>query len=166
LDKSLIDLVVDRVVEEYFDEAKYYHDQLGLTKNEWESWKNGKAALPDFAQQQLIFLFSDYEWMLVQKVLRITRMAPEKENQAVSEYRLLRAKIAKKWLNADLATIKLVEKVDNEQDLEKQIQVKVEINYDVWGYSDVITFTFPAVDRPRITGSKRELIQLMTDNYE
>ncbi|MDR1473979.1 MAG: hypothetical protein LBI41_05490 [Lactobacillales bacterium] len=166
MESALIDLVVNRVIEEYVDEAEFYQNQLGLPKEEWDAWKKNQFVLPEFANQQLIFLFSDYEWMLVQKVIRLTKMIPEKEQQAVLEYRKMSAAIAKKWINSDLANIEIVEKMYNKKELEKYIQVKVVMDYNVWGYSDIISFTFPAVDRTRVASSKRELIQLMTDTYE
>jgi len=166
LEQALIDLVVNRVIEEYFDEVEFFQRQLNLKKEEWEEWKLGKRTISEFANQQIIFLFSDYEWMLVQKVIRLTKMIPEKEHQAVLEYRKMSAAVAKKWLNFDLATIQIVEKVYNKRELEKQIQVKVIMDYGVWGYSDILSFTFPAVARNKVTSSKRELIQLMTDTYE
>jgi hypothetical protein len=166
VEAALIDLVVNRVIEEYVDESKFYKNQLNLTKEEWEAWKNNEFVLSEFANQQLIFLFSDYEWMLVQRVIRLTKMIPEKEQQAVLEYRKMSAAIAKKWINSDLANIEIVEKMYNKKDLEKYIQVKVVMDYNVWSYSDILSFTFPAIDRMRVTSSKQELIQLMTDTYE
>ncbi|MDR1521352.1 MAG: hypothetical protein LBS28_00585 [Streptococcaceae bacterium] len=166
MEAALIDLVVNRVIEEYVDESKFYKNQLNLTKEEWEAWKNNEFVLSEFANQQLIFLFSDYEWMLVQRVIRLTKMIPEKEQQAVLEYRKMSAAIAKKWINSDLANIEIVEKMYNKKDLEKYIQVKVVMDYNVWSYSDILSFTFPAIDRMRVTSSKQELIQLMTDTYE
>jgi hypothetical protein len=59
VETALIDLVVNRVIEEYVDEAKFYKNQLNLTKEEWEAWKNNQFVLPEFANKQLIFLFSD-----------------------------------------------------------------------------------------------------------
>jgi hypothetical protein len=166
MEHALIDLVVNRVIEEYIDEVEFYKHQLRLTKEEWESWKKGDFLLPEFANQQLMFLFSDYEWMLVQKVLHLTRTIPENEQVAVYEYKKMSATVAKKWLSSDLAMIEIVEKVYNVKELSKKIQVKVIMDYNVWGYSDILSFIFPAVDRTRVASSKRELIQLMTDTYE
>ena len=42
-------------------------------------WKDGEKNLPSEAMQKVKNLFTDYEWMLTQKILRQTIIFPENE---------------------------------------------------------------------------------------
>jgi hypothetical protein len=166
MEQSLVALVVSRVVERFQKEEEFYEKQLGLTVDEWTSWKRGDFSLPEIAIGQIAFLFTDYEWMLVNKVIAQSRMIPEKELSAVADYHRMAVVIAKKWLSTDIAQVELIEKVQTDDKQEKMIEVRVMVNFDAWGYEDILTFYFPAVDRNKVAGSKVELIQLMTEKYE
>ncbi|MDR0922002.1 MAG: hypothetical protein LBM95_06445 [Lactobacillales bacterium] len=165
MEQAFIDLVVYRVIEKFQMEEEFYGKQLGLTEEDWEKWKRGHLLLSDEAIQQIVLLFSDYEWMLVQKVILQTKIIPEKLYTAVADYQKMSATIAKKWLTTDIATIEIVEKLQEENKLDKMIEVRIIMSYDSWGYSDILTFFFPAVDRNKVAGSRRELIQFMTEIY-
>lgn len=165
MEQALVSLVVERINERFQNEAEFYA-KLNISQENWEAWKLGKYLLNEHELSAIIMLFSDYEWMLVQKVLRNTRIIPEKHQTAVPDFAKMKFTIAKKWMQSDLANVELVERLQEDEKLAKTIEVRVVMGYDSWGYNDILTFTFPAIERERVSGSKRELIQYMTETYE
>jgi len=160
---ALVELVVARVKERFNPESDFYQKQLQLTKEAWEDWQKGLYVLSEHELSAIIMLFTDYEWMLVQKVIRNTKIIPEKEQNAVSEFSKMKFAIAKKWVQSDIANVEIVERLQEDEKLTKNIELRIVMGYDSWGYSDILTFTLPAIERERVAGSRRELIQYMTN---
>ncbi|SJZ75344.1 hypothetical protein SAMN02745116_01339 [Pilibacter termitis] len=162
MEKALVELITARVNERFQNETEFYQSQLGLTHEEWENWKRGVFFVSEKGVAAMIQLFTDYEWMLIQKVIRQTKVIPEKEQGAVDDFNKMKLAIAKKWMTSELATVDLVERLQEVDKLTKTIELRIILSYDAWGYSDILTFTFPAVERDKVAGSRRELIQYMT----
>ena len=163
---TLVELVVARVKERFNPESDFYAKQLHLTMEEWQDWQKGLYVLSEHELGAIIMLFTDYEWMLVQKVIRNTKIIPEKEQSAVSDFNKMKFAIAKKWMQGDLANVEIVEKLNEEEKLTKNIEVRIVMEYDSWGYNDILTFSMPAIERERVVGSRRELIQYMASRQK
>jgi hypothetical protein len=82
-----LDLVMSAIFEQFHSEQDFYQDYLGVNDVQWQQWKAGQNNLSPEANQKIKNLFSDYEWMLSQKVIRQTFLFPEKRPTAVAEYR-------------------------------------------------------------------------------
>ncbi|MGX7351162.1 hypothetical protein [Enterococcus canis] len=158
----LVDIILDAIIERYQTEQQFLEDALGLDAVKWDLWKEGRGTLSGEEMQKVKMLFTDYEWMLVQKILRQTVLFPEKRAIAVSEYQRIKTEIAKKWLQSSAGQIEL-EKQKNNDEL-RAIDLKVSIHYGEWGYDDIITFRLPALLQPQLEGSKVELLDWVNEN--
>ncbi|AIM25864.1 hypothetical protein QQG09_03215 [Melissococcus plutonius] len=158
--QTYIDIIIDAIIEQYENEENFYQEYLQLTKKEWDCWKKGQGKLSNEAMQKVKNIFTDYEWMLVQKILRQTILFPEKRNTALSDYKWLKTTIAKKWLQSGSAVAELITlKEDKEKKIQSFIDLKVTISYDVWGFDDIVTFKLPSILQPQLEGGTN--IQLL-----
>lgn len=62
-----INLILSGIYENYYSEEEFYQNQLGISFERWEKWKQGKMSLSPEENQKIKNIFSDYEWMLLQK---------------------------------------------------------------------------------------------------
>lgn len=161
-----VDIIIDAIIEHYETEARFYKEYLQITKEDWSAWKQGQQNLSNEVMQKIKNLFTDYEWMLTQKILRQTILFPEKRNIAVSEYKRLKTIIAKKWLQTGVGLAELVPTKGNEDDPSEQgyIDLKVTAAYGEWGFDDIVTFRLPATVQPQLEGSKVELLDWVNEN--
>ncbi|NLL32906.1 MAG: hypothetical protein GX252_06255, partial [Enterococcus cecorum] len=109
-------ILLDVIKEKYYSEKVFYQTQLGIDEEAWNDFKQGKRSLSAENTQKLKNLFTDYEWMLFQKVLRQTVVYPEKRGIAVKEYRKMKYLIASKWMNHQLAKVEIVEESNQNQE--------------------------------------------------
>lgn len=160
-----IDILIHAIVEQFETEEIFYTDYLNISADNWENWKKGRSNLSSEEMQKIKNLFSDYEWMLTQKILRQTVLFPEKRNLAVSEYRRLKTLIAKKWLQSGIGLAELsASKVGQEKTTQDYIDLKVTASYGEWGFDDIITFRLPATVQGQLEGSKVELLDWVNEN--
>lgn len=54
----------------------------------------------------------------------------------------------------------------NDQYLSRFLDLKVSINYDEWGYDDILNFRLPADIQKQIEGEKVELLDWVNENLE
>ncbi|MFV0560280.1 MAG: hypothetical protein ACK5NA_06140 [Enterococcus sp.] len=162
-----IDLIVSVVLEQFETEQKFCSDYLKVDEVQWDKWKKGEQNLPNEVMQKVKNLFTDYEWMLTQKVLRQTVIFPEKRNIAVAEYRQIKTKIAQKWLQSSAGFVELLPVSSTEENQEQTyLDLKVSIKYDEWGYDDVLSFRLPATIQQQIESEKVELLDWINENLE
>lgn len=162
----LIDLMLEAIVEQYRSEKKFYEGVLKIDATAWEKFKTGQEALTEEQTQKIKGLFSDYEWMLVQKILRQTLIFPERRNFAVAEYRRLKTMIAKKWLDNG-GEAELISKTTNRKTPENApsfIDLKVSLNYGEWGFDDILMFRLPALIQQQLQGTKVDLLEWVNEN--
>ncbi|EIQ7102380.1 hypothetical protein LVP17_002036 [Enterococcus faecalis] len=159
-----VDIIVDAIIEQYQTEENFYSDYQ-IQAADWQAWKEGQFGLDNEVMQKIKNLFTDYEWMLTQKILRQTILFPEKRNLAVSEYKRLKTTIAKKWLQSDLGVVELIPNNKQEQEIAAgYIDLKVTLAYGEWGFDDIITFRLPATIQRQLEGSKVELLDWVNEN--
>lgn len=150
-------IILDVINEKYYSEEVFCQNQLAIDEQEWHEWKSGKYSLTAEQTQKIKNLFTDYEWMLFQKVLRQTVIYPEKRSQAVSEYRQMKLQIAKKWLDSKVAKIELLDDSLENQEFQALL-IAVGIDYHRWGFDDILTFRIPARLQKQLANDQVKLI--------
>lgn len=158
-----IAIILNTIIEQYASEKQFYETQLGITEEQWEAWKNGTMSLSPAENQKVKLLFSDYEWMLIQKIIRQTVIYPEKRNQAVVEFKKMKTQIARTWLASDLAKVELL---TESEETAQYLDLRVSITYDEWGYDDILNFRLPAFVQQQIRNEKIELLDWVKENLE
>ncbi|WP_071131197.1 hypothetical protein [Enterococcus timonensis] len=162
----LINIIVEAIIEQYRSEEYFYQEILGVDHASWQQFKAGTKALSEEKMQQVKNLFSDYEWMLVQKIIRQTIIFPERRNFAVAEYRRLKTTIAKHWLNnggvAELISKKTEDPLGKNS--KGYIDLKVSLNYDQWGFDDILSFRLPAQIQQQLDGATVSLLAWVNEN--
>lgn len=166
MNRVYIEIIVSAIIEQYGSETYFYKEQLQIEPDYWEAWKKGQRTLSSEMMQKVKNLFSDYEWMLMQKVLRQTALFPEKRNLAVSEYKRLKTKIAQKWLRSRLGEVEMLPFQTEAQKEHAFINLKVSISYDEWGFDDSVSFRLPANIQQQIEGSPIGLLEWVNENLE
>lgn len=160
-----IELILNVVREQHGNEEVFYEKFLGISQQKWQGWKQGTASLTPEENQKIKNLFSDYEWMLLQKILRQTIIYPEKRLVAVSEYRKMKIEIAQKWLNIGLATVEMnLLKEENKDN--RYLNLRVMIQYDDWGFDDIINFKLPAYIQQQVENEPVALLNWVNENLE
>lgn len=158
-----IEILVMTIKEQYIGEKTFYEGVLNLDESTWEQWKQGNYSLSGEQSQQIKNLFSDYEWMLLQKILRQTIIFPEKRTGAIQEYRQMKTRIAQAWLKANLAEVSVKQEENHNAQF---VAVKVIVNYGKWGYDDVLSFRLPAKIQQQIEKEHVALLDWLHDNLE
>ncbi|EOT47540.1 MULTISPECIES: hypothetical protein [Enterococcus] len=160
-----VEIVTQTILEKYSSEEEFVLHTLGLTDGKWRLWKEGMTNLSPELNQKIVNLFSDYEWMVVQKVLRQSVIYPEKRTVAMEDYRKMKLKIAQEWLQHGLGTVELLPQ-DLQQNGQQWLNLKVTISYGEWGFDDVLSFRVPAVLQKAITREPQALIEWMNERLE
>lgn len=141
-----------------------FYSAYQIQAADWQAWKESQFGLDNEVMQKIKNLFTDYEWMLTQKILRQTILFPEKRNLAVSEYKRLKQQLPK------MATIWFGRCRINSNNKQEQeiaagyIDLKVTLAYGEWGFDDIITFRLPATIQRQLEGSKVELLDWVNEN--
>lgn len=159
-----IEILVHTIKEQYVTEKNFLESVLNISEDTWENWKLGNFSLPGEQTQKIKNLFTDYEWMLVQKILRQTIIFPEKLNSAVNDYRQMKTRIAQKWLNSDLATVSVKQREETHN--AQMIELVVIMDYEMWGFDDILTFTLPARIQQQIENEQVALLDWVNENLE
>ncbi|MBO1298785.1 MULTISPECIES: hypothetical protein [unclassified Enterococcus] len=160
-----VDLIMSVLLEQFETEQNFLDTYLLVDEGTWQGWKRGEQNLPSEAMQKVKNLFTDYEWMLTQKILRQTIIFPEKRNVAVAEYKQVKTRIAQKWVGSGSADVELVP-LKKDQISNGYLDLKVSIQYDEWGYDDILNFRLPAEVQKQIEGEKIELLDWVNENLE
>lgn len=160
-----IELILNVVREQHGNEEVFYEKFLSISQQKWQGWKQGTASLTPEENQKIKNLFSDYEWMLLQKILRQTIIYPEKRLVAVSEYRKMKIEIAQKWLNIGLATVEMNQLKEENKD-NRYLNLRVMIQYDDWGFDDIINFKLPAYIQQQVENEPVALLNWVNENLE
>lgn len=168
--QALVAIIVDRVHSQFSTEEDFCESYLNVDSGRWEEWKLGGNTLNSETVQKIKNLFSDYEWMLVQKMIRQAALFPEKRNYIVSEYKRLKTIIAKKWIQTGEATVELITQKDSHSHRERSwkinsmIHLKISLEYDTWGYDDILTFHLPTMIQRQIEDSPVDLLEWVNEN--
>lgn len=162
MNQVYVDIVCSAILEQFDSEEHFFTEQLDITLEAWEDWKNSKRNLSSENLQKVKNLFSDYEWLVLQKVLRQTILFPEKRNTAVQNYRRVKTAIAQKWIKGEIAQVEL--QTTDEEKRNPYINIRVSVNYGEWGFDDILSFRLPAMIQQQIEGAKVPLLDWVNEN--
>ncbi len=169
MNQTLVQLVLHAIQEKYVSEKAFYSDKLGISPQSWDRWKKGEQGFKYENMLILSTLFTDYEWMLVQKVVRNRDLMPDIINDPVKEFEFLKYQIARRWIHAGLAQINWYHSEENELDSTRRSNMmilQIQIDYGLWGYNDVIEIRLPGVIRQQIGHDQVKLLQWFDDESE
>lgn len=160
MNEALVTIVLNAVKERYVSEKAFYTHKLQITGQSWDRWKKGQQGLKYENMRILSTLFTDYEWMLVQKVVRNADILTEVENDPLSEYRDLKIAVAKKWLaTGQCKVVWYTSDTDNDVIRDGISTLRLELPFDFWSYKDVIELHLPGVTRQYIEAHHRNLLE-------
>ena len=158
----LVDIVVYTVREKYQTEKAFYSEKLGISPQSWDRWKKGEQGLKFENIQIISTLFTDYEWMLVQKVVRNAEIISEIKLNPVGEYLYLKYQIAKTWVNHGMVRMEWHQSESKSHQANTMI-LQLIADYNFWGYNDIIEIRLPGVVRSQIEADEVKLLQWFDD---
>ena len=159
-----IEILVSTIKEQYLTEKNFFDGVLSISEETWENWKRGSLNLPGEQSQKIKNLFSDYEWMLVQKILRQTIIFPERRTTAVTDYRHMKTQIAQRWLKSGLAEVSVKQREENHN--AQMVELLVVMDYGKWGFDDILSFRLPARIQQQIESEQVALLDWVNENLE
>lgn len=168
--ESLVQIVLQALKEQYTSEKAFYTSQLGISPQSWDRWKKGQQGLKSENMKKVAALFTDYEWMMVQKVCRNALLITEVRMNPVSEYMNMKYFVAKKWLSAGIATIGFQKDFTEEEEANgrktNQTILRIETHYDFWSYTDRIELRLPGIVQQQIQTEKQDLLEWFGQHVE
>lgn len=168
--EALVAIVLGAVKEQYATEKAFFSDQLGISPQSWDRWKKGHQGLKTENMNKVAQLFTDYEWMLVQKVCRNALLISEVAENPVAEYMNMKYHVAKKWLRSNMATIEIHRQPEESEESHhrkiNQTIVRIEISYDFWSYKDRIELHLPGIVQQQLETEKQGLLEWFNKNVE
>ncbi|WP_188204085.1 hypothetical protein [Desemzia incerta] len=168
--EALVAIVLGAVKEQYATEKAFYSEQLGISPQSWDRWKKGQQGLKTENMNKLAQLFTDYEWMLVQKVCRNSLLISEVAENPVAEYMNMKYHVAKKWLRSNMATIEIHHQPEENAEAHhrkiNQTIVRIETSYDFWSYKDRIELHLPGIVQQQLETEKQNLLEWFSKNVE
>ena len=169
MNAALVEIVLQAVHERYVSEKVFYSEKLGISAQSWDRWKKGDQGLKYENMQILATMFTDYEWMLVQKVVRNADIMADVMARPVNEFMFLKYQIAKTWVNHGLARVEWSQSGENEEGSQRKsnmVTLRLVVDYNFWGYNDIIELRLPSVIRHQIGHDEIKLLQWMDDESE
>lgn len=168
--EALVEIVLRAIKEQYVTEKSFYSTQLGITPQSWDRWKKGQQGLKAENMNKISQLFTDYEWMLVQKVCRNALIISDVAESPVGEYMNMKYHVAKKWLETGLADINIQQYQEEETNkVQRRLNlttVSIELSYDFWSYKDRIELHLPGVVQLQIETEPQDLLEWFNQNVE
>lgn len=169
MNNALVEIVVHTIKEKYVSEKAFYEDRLGISAQSWDRWKKGEQGLRYENIQIISTLFTDYEWMLVQKVARNAEFMSDVMANPLREYNFLKYQVAKRWVTENIARVEWRRTQENEEGSIRKsnaVILRLIVDYNFWGYSDIIEIRLPGVIQQQIGHDEVKLLQWMDDETE
>ena len=162
MNQALISIVMSAIKEKYVTEKAFYAEKLGISSQSWDRFKKGEQGLKYENIKILATLFTDYEWMLVQKVVRNAELLPDVMANPIKEYHYLKYQIARRWIHQGMARLEWHHTDSNDQaSIRKSNMMILQViaDYHIWGYSDVLELRLPGIIRQQIEGDEVKLLE-------
>lgn len=143
------------ITEKYGSVQNYSKEILNGSTNLFDQWAQGEAELNKQQVRQIKVLFTDYEWMLCQKATFQARTLPEYQGKAANLYSKAKKNIAQNWLKADncRSTFKQEQVLNH-----PVIHLRLAMEYDLWGFEDMLDFIVPAQVQDEIQTKQLDLL--------
>lgn len=96
------EIVTHEVLKNYSTEKEFYDKVLAITQQSWNRWKRGERGFSGENTKKLKQLFSDYEWMIVDKVQEFLENQTNHDHQDIYQsYLDTKLTIALNWIQND-----------------------------------------------------------------
>jgi len=162
--EAFVLIVVNAVRERYVSEKAFYTEELGISGQSWTRWKNGERGLKAENLQKIARLFTDYEWMLANKVARNADVLPEVASDPVAEYLRLKVAIASRWIRQENVRVDWKTTVVSKGKFKENVTIlRVATTYGHWSYQDIIEIRVVGITHKQIGTKKQELLEWMKD---
>ena len=162
--EAFVLIVVNAVRERYVSEKAFYTEELGISGQSWTRWKNGERGLKAENLQKIARLFTDYEWMLANKVARNADVLPEVASDPVAEYLRLKVAIASRWIRQENVCVDWKTAAVSKGKFKENVTIlRVATTYGHWSYQDIIEIRVVGITHKQIGTKKQELLEWMKD---
>ena len=162
--EAFVLIVVNAVRERYVSEKAFYTEELGISGQSWTRWKNGERGLKAENLQKIARLFTDYEWMLANKVARNADVLPEVASDPVAEYLRLKVAIASRWIRQENVHVDWKTAAVSKGKFKENVTIlRVATTYGHWSYQDIIEIRVVGITHKQIGTKKQELLEWMKD---
>ena len=162
--EAFVLIVVNAVRERYVSEKAFYTEELGISGQSWTRWKNGERGLMAENLQKIARLFTDYEWMLANKVARNADVLPEVASDPVAEYLRLKVAIASRWIRQENVRVDWKTAAVSKGKFKENVTIlRVATTYGHWSYQDIIEIRVVGITHKQIGTKKQELLEWMKD---
>ena len=162
--EAFVLIVVNAVRERYVSEKAFYTEELGISGQSWTRWKNGERGLKAENLQKIARLFTDYEWMLANKVARNADVLPEVASDPVTEYLRLKVAIASRWIRQENVRVDWKTAAVSKGKFKENVTIlRVATTYGHWSYQDIIEIRVVGITHKQIGTKKQELLEWMKD---
>ena len=162
--EAFVLIVVNAVRERYVSEKAFYTEELGIRGQSWTRWKNGERGLKAENLQKIARLFTDYEWMLANKVARNADVLPEVASDPVAEYLRLKVAIASRWIRQENVRVDWKTAAVSKGKFKENVTIlRVATTYGHWSYQDIIEIRVVGITHKQIGTKKQELLEWMHD---
>ncbi|MCH4171681.1 MAG: hypothetical protein LKF36_10690 [Lactobacillus sp.] len=131
----------DVILEKYGDTTSFSTAILHGDSHLISDWVSGDVQLSGKQLQEIRKLFTDYEWMLCQKAIFQAQTIPELDNKAAYIYNQAKKHVAQHWVKADNCKSAFKDELVLKRPV---IHLRLTLNYDLWGFNDVLDFIVPA----------------------
>jgi hypothetical protein len=162
--EAFVLIVVNAVRERYVSEKAFYTEELGISGQSWTRWKNGERGLKAENLQKIARLFTDYEWMLANKVARNADVLPEVASDPVAEYLRLKVAIASRWIRQENVRVDWKTAAVSKGKFKENVTIlRVATTYGHWSYQDIIEIRVVGITHKQIGTKKQALLEWMHD---
>ena len=162
--EAFVLIVVNAVRERYVSEKAFYTEELEISGQSWTRWKNGERGLKAENLQKIARLFTDYEWMLANKVARNADVLPEVASDPVAEYLRLKVAIASRWIRQENVRVDWKTAAVSKGKFKENVTIlRVATTYGHWSYQDIIEIRVVGITHKQIGTKKQELLEWMKD---
>ncbi len=122
-----------------------------------------QAALLPKQREQLRYLFTDYEWMLAQKLAVMQTTTPEAGSLA-ERYQTAKMLIAKEWLKSPNLTTSYVKQPRGGDEVSVHLQLRQD--YGVHGLVDILDFVVPTKVAKQLQTEQLDLLTWAQDQLD
>lgn len=163
-------IVLQEIKEQFSTEEEFYSRHLGMDEMEWIRWRKNDVELGKHAIEKIHRLFTDYEKMIVQKVVRNAEIIPAIQMNPVREYKQMKFHIARRWIQSGLAEAEWLGSdtsadVDEEHFYQTDV-LRVEADYGFWSYKDRLEFRIRRFPKKEIRWTKPELLEWFSQKID
>ncbi|WP_204123044.1 hypothetical protein [Lacticaseibacillus mingshuiensis] len=161
-DQTLVELAILTTQQQYGASSTYLTDTLYIPVG---AVLRGHAQLTAKQREKLRFLFTDYEWMLAQKIAVLAASDPDVRNVAW-RYQDAKLQIAKKWLTSPLLATSYSKQPRANGTVSVHLQLRLQ--YGDHGLEDILDFVVSSQEAKQLQSDKLDLLtwtnQQIADN--